>query len=346
MDYKVTVIVPMYNVETYINETIDSVTSQTIFDEIELLIVDDCSTDMSLQLAEQQRKVYPSHIKLIRQPVNSGVSACRNTGLSNANGEYIFFLDSDDVLPHDALENLYQAAVRVGADLVTAPFNKLTEGELEEAGLTRVFPELSMEGHIDILKDPSILYSIFCWGKLYKKSMAENISFPEDISFGEDQTFTITAMLWAKRIYNISEITYHYRNRRDSITKTASTSKALKSSIRVWGIVEDRINSFSLTQKEMLKLFYFESCLLRDIWGPFRQALTLTNIPERHLTLNLLNDWITELPNEYIRKTINSFNSLLEEVKQFFPSMDTTSQQMLIFIFKTVKSKTSEQVIN
>lgn len=345
-DYQITVIVPMYNVELYIEETIDSITAQTMFDEVELLIVDDCSTDASWELAERKRKRFPSNIRLIRQPENAGVSASRNLGLRHANGEYVFFADSDDVLPHDALENLYNAASKAEADLVTAPFDHLVDGAFKEAGLTRVFPELKREGYINIQENPSIMYSIFCWGKLYRKSLIKEMSFHEDISFGEDQIFTISAMLRAENIFNLSDITYHYRGRLGSITKSASSIEALESSIRVGRLVEECIDATSLIQKEMLKGYYFRSCLLRDIWGPIRVALNKADMAERHQTLSLLNGWITDLSSRYIREYISDFNEILKNIGELFPVMDTKTQQLLISILKAIKTKYGQQAVN
>ncbi|MFP7492367.1 glycosyltransferase family 2 protein [Terribacillus saccharophilus] len=345
-DYQITVIVPMYNVESHIEETINSITGQTMFETVEVLIVDDCSTDASWKLAERKRKKYPSNIRLIRQPKNVGVSTCRNLGLKNANGEYIFFADSDDILPHDALEKLYTAASRTGADLITAPFNQLINEEQEEASLTKIFPELKREGDIDIEKSPSIIFSIFCWGKLYKRTLIKEMSFHEDISFGEDQIFTITAMLRANHIFNIPDITYHYRMRLDSITKSATSTQALDSSIRVMKRVEESIDSSSLMQKSTLKSYYFRSSLIRDIWGPFRLALTAASLGERHQTLSLLNDWISGLPDQYIQNFIKDFNEIMKVTSEYFPGMDNKTQQLLVSILRTIKSKYGQPALN
>ncbi|MFS0559814.1 glycosyltransferase family 2 protein [Terribacillus sp. 179-K 1B1 HS] len=343
-NFKVTIIVPMYNVEAYIEEAIDSVIGQSIFHEVELIIIDDCSTDLSFQLAEQKSKQYPTNINLFQQSVNRGVSASRNMGLKHASGEYVFFLDSDDVLPSYAIEKMYNAATRSNADLITAPFQHLIDGELVPLKMMKISP-LSKEGFINLEEEPQILYSIWSCGKLYKKSLLRGLRYPEDINFGEDQPFTITSMLRAKKIYNVADATYYVRPRPGSITRSGQSTKAIKSSIQVWRIVEKRIDSSSVDDKEGLKVFYFNSCLMRDIWGPVRQVLYGNNLSERQLTLSAFLNWVTELSNTYINISIDNFKSIFGEIGEVFGDLDTQSQQLLIALLKTVKSNIGTRTI-
>ena len=115
MDTKISIIMPVYNSEEYMAETLNSILAQT-FQEFELIAVDDGSQDNSVRILQEfQKKI--SHMTILTQE-NSGPSAARNNGLKIAKGEYIYFFDSDDILVDDALEKLYQTAAEEEADLV------------------------------------------------------------------------------------------------------------------------------------------------------------------------------------------------------------------------------------
>src|SRR4051812_6251676 len=121
---KVSVITPVYNVEEYLEETIDSLVNQTL-SPIEIIMIDDGSTDRSPEIIEEYSRRYPNVIFV--QQENSGPGAARNTGLKMARGEYISFVDSDDLLPHDALESMYETALAKKSAIVlgaSLSFNK------------------------------------------------------------------------------------------------------------------------------------------------------------------------------------------------------------------------------
>ena len=112
---KVSVIVPVYNVDLYLVECLDSIINQTL-KEIEIICVDDCSTDNSYMILEEYSKK-DSRIKLIKHKENRGLGPARNTGIENATGEYISFIDSDDYVSLDFLENLYSTAKKFDLDI-------------------------------------------------------------------------------------------------------------------------------------------------------------------------------------------------------------------------------------
>lgn len=124
-NYKVSIIVPVYNVAPYIEECLQSVSCQDTTDELECILVDDCGTDNSVQLAEDFIARYKGHIQfsLLHHKHNQGLSGARNTGLKVAKGKYVYFLDSDDTLAPDCISTLCHLAERHHADIVIGAYN-------------------------------------------------------------------------------------------------------------------------------------------------------------------------------------------------------------------------------
>lgn len=119
---KVSVIVPVYNVEKYLERCIESLWQQTLSD-IEIVLVDDCATDTSPSICDKLA-CQDTRIKVVHKPVNQGLGMARNTGIENASGQYVMFLDSDDTYAPDACERLYSACEENHAEIATGNFNK------------------------------------------------------------------------------------------------------------------------------------------------------------------------------------------------------------------------------
>lgn len=125
MEYRISVIIPIYNVEQYLEQCLDTVANQTVTEGIECIIVDDCGSDNSLKIAERYVKQYQGNIKfhIIRHEQNKGLSGARNTGIAHANGEYLYFLDSDDEITPNCMELMYGLIEKYGkVDLVQGSF--------------------------------------------------------------------------------------------------------------------------------------------------------------------------------------------------------------------------------
>ena len=171
--YHVSVIVPIYNAESTIKRAIDSVINQTIgFDNIELILVDDNSTDNSKKVIEHYANKYPN-IKFIKLSENSGLpSKPRNVGIENSSGEYVMFLDNDDIIIEDCCETLYEAVKKYDADIGYCNiYTKLLDGFYTDCDKSNK--------EISYVKDKSSL-RLTCWGYLIRKEylMDFNIRFP------------------------------------------------------------------------------------------------------------------------------------------------------------------------
>ena len=225
---EISVIIPVYNVEDYLRECLDSICNQT-FDDIEIICVNDGSTDSSPEiLNEYARK--DSRVKIISQN-NQGLAASRNNGYALAQGKYIYFIDSDDYLQEDALEKLYNNAISNDSDMVLFKFQKVDDfknvhkrgvafridnilGDVDYDNLTFTYRDVKKQ----------VMNSAFsaCL-KLYKKEFIDTLdfTFPVGLNF-EDVPVHVMVMIEAERISFVPESLYNYRSNPNSILNSTA----------------------------------------------------------------------------------------------------------------------------
>lgn len=205
---KVSVIVPIYKVEKFIERCVRSLMEQTLAD-IEYIFVDDASPDNSIGILRDVLKEYPHRVpqvKILAHEINRGLPAARNTGLHNAQGEYVVHCDSDDYVETDMMESLYDEAKLKQADIVWCDWF-LT---FERNERYMIQPEYSAS--IDALKGMmSGKMKFNVWNKLVKRSLytSNQISFPDGYGMGEDMTMMML-FVHAERISYIPKAFYHY----------------------------------------------------------------------------------------------------------------------------------------
>lgn len=203
---KVTVIIPIFRVESFIERCARSLMEQTL-DEAEFIFVDDCSPDESMAVLERVLKDYPQRqgqVKVLRHVENRGLPAARNTGLAAATGDYIFHCDSDDYMERDALEAMYETAVRAEADIVYTDWY-LTYPEKER--LMRCPAYSTANEALRGLLHGTMKYNV--WNKLVKRELYNDIRFPEGHGMGEDMTM-ILLFARASKVAYLPKGTYHY----------------------------------------------------------------------------------------------------------------------------------------
>ena len=211
----ISVIIPVYNVRDYIADCIDSMTGQSCKD-MEVIIVDDCGQDDSIAITHQLLDGYEGFsVQWIRHEHNRGLSAARNTGLEAARGEYVFFLDSDDYLSTDCLELQLKTIQKHDADIVV--------GGIEMLGDAGYVPCLNI--YKDTLEVKEIVaaylggsYYMMAWNKLVRRSflLDNHISFVEGL-IHEDEPWSFEVACVARKMAFVSEKTYIYRIRENSI---------------------------------------------------------------------------------------------------------------------------------
>ena len=210
---KISIVVPVYNVEAYVSKCIESIMHQD-YENIEIIVVDDGSTDTSSKICEQYARS-DNRIRLIHQE-NQGLSMARNNGIDIAAGEYIGFVDSDDWIKPDMYSTLYNNAAEHDADISIGNFNYvMPSGEHipfanENTGV-KVFEGIYKVAH-NIRTTNN-----FAWNKLYRKSLFDNIRFPKGKTF--EDIFTMYKLIdAANKIVVSAESKYYYVRRDSSIT--------------------------------------------------------------------------------------------------------------------------------
>lgn len=198
----ISIVTPVYNVEKYLDRCIQSVLKQT-YTNFELILVNDGSTDKSREVCEHWSK-NDSRVKVIHQ-INSGVSAARNTALHVCTGEYITFLDSDDWLESNYLEELYKAMQLSKSDIVCC--NYFSNGEKETVEYRYKSAQISQSEALDCY---SVYYFTSVWGKLFSRDCLQNVLFKKEYYYSEDTLFYTQALLNSHRVVWLEEPLYHY----------------------------------------------------------------------------------------------------------------------------------------
>lgn len=221
---KISVIVPVYNVENYLRECLDSVINQT-FEDIEIICVNDGSTDGSLTILKEYWR-HDSRFTIISQE-NGGLSAARNTGLNVANGDYVYFLDSDDYIELNSLKETHALSQEKDLDMVLFKIISFWDDTKEkfttpyfEMDFLRELVEDNVFNYKDLGKQMYDL-AVTVPGVLFRRDLISNLSFPENLIF-EDNVFFTEAVFNAKRILFYNKHLYYYRMRKDSITNSGS----------------------------------------------------------------------------------------------------------------------------
>lgn len=260
---KVSVIIPVYNVEKYIAKCLDSVLAQT-FSDIEIICVNDGSTDNSLQiLTEYANK--DERIKIITKP-NGGLFSARHVGMVSAVGEYILFVDSDDWIDRTLIEKTIDKIRETNVDVVVFGAYSVKDSNIL-SGMYSVnkIPEkykgkkLSIEDY----KNNLFVFPPTAWCKLYRKKFIDdnNIKFQE-IKDGEDQLFYLHTILCAKNLFVLNENLYYYiKNRAGAIT--SDNKKTSVSPILNLYASEELLNKLNLTDKYINQVInkYFSKTL-------------------------------------------------------------------------------------
>ena len=221
---KISIIIPIYNVEKYLPLCFESLISQTL-KEIEIICINDGSTDNSLEVVKKYAQI-DSRIKIITQD-NQGVSEARNAGISIAQGEYLGMVDPDDWIEPNMFEVLYNKAKKKNADIVECDLIEHRNFNFDNKKIRKlkikcnVFTNIKIKlGNIYNWKNiKTELFNVraYCWNKIYRTNLIKNnINFEGRV--GEDYYFCIEAFLAAKKIVYINKNLYHYVKRENSLS--------------------------------------------------------------------------------------------------------------------------------
>lgn len=228
MTPKISIIVPVYNVELYLNDCINSILKQT-YKNFEVLLINDGSTDSSSKICNELASI-DNRIRVFHKE-NQGVSSARNLGLKEAKGEWICFVDSDDWIDHNTLENILPKENN-DIDFVQFGFKQVNEQKkiIMQSKLPNV--DLKIDKHTYL--STNLYHSAIC-GYLIKLNLIRkyNIIFPDKIKYGEDQAFILKAMTCCHNVYILNKCLYNYRYREGSAMNSSKTFSRAEDHLKV-----------------------------------------------------------------------------------------------------------------
>lgn len=243
----VSIIIPIYNVEKYVKNCLESVFNQS-YRNIEIIIVDDKGTDNSMKIVRKVMVDCPFTYLIITQERNCGVSEARNIGIKNSSGDYIFFLDSDDLITSNCIELLYNNIKQYEADMLISNYDFLYEKDFDE-----VLKKAINNKNIDVSLVNYYEENDYVWNILYKKDLIVNnkIYFEKDIRLAEDALWITLIQFKAKKIIRINAQTYFYRiTNQSACISLCSKEKYVNNLILVIEKLFEYISSGKFSNKE------------------------------------------------------------------------------------------------
>jgi glycosyltransferase involved in cell wall biosynthesis len=303
----ISIIVPVFNSEKYLEDCIKSILSQT-FRDFELILINDGSADKSGELCEYFQS-QDSRVKVIHQK-NQGVSAARNAGLSISNGKYIGFVDSDDTIEFDMYESLYKCALEYEADISACRFRRINENERNQSSNSGEIKVYNKDEGLSAFLKQEISGSI-C-DKIYKHELIKNKKF-EGVLY-EDLLFNFFAMKDANRIVFQNDFKYNYFVRSGSASNSKFSSKHLDTILftkKILKVVQEEFPSH-LEEAKNLDFIYNLS---------FLNLILLSNhksYPKEYsIVLNNLNRYSNFIKNSKIVKLKHRIAYYLFQINPF-----------------------------
>ena len=295
MNPKISVIIPLYNAKKYIRQCLISVLSST-FKDYEVLVVDDCSTDNSVAEVEKFLPHFDGRLKILSTEKNSGGSGIpRNIGIKNSLGKYVTFIDNDDMILPDTLENFFAVAEKFNADVVCAE-KYFTCGDAVSGKNFKVRIAGAVEDLVDepesinfnerLQRDLSEKFFITPWGKLYRRDFltANKIYFPQ-MKFAEDVTFCFKCLCLAKNFILTPHITNIHRDLANSAARIILDSR---DGVKLW---------LKVLTENISELYNFMSGL--EFESELRHAVLKFYIGKH---FNMIKNLFQEVPSHDVQK--------------------------------------------
>jgi CDP-glycerol glycerophosphotransferase len=285
---RISVVVPIYNVEDFLDPCLTSLAEQTVTD-LDVVMVDDGSTDRSADIAREWERS-DGRFRLVTRP-NGGLSAARNTGADHAEGEYLAFVDSDDVLPPNAYELLLGALERTGSAFASGNVHRLTRfGASQSKFVARTFDQTRFKTHVT--KFRPLLYDRTAWNKLWRRSFWEKhgFRFPEGRLY-EDIPVTLPAHFLAKSVDVIADTVYLWRIREGgelSITQRRLEPRALLDRLQSVSEVSERLRSLGPRGAKG----WYEQTVVADDLRYYLNALDIADDEYRALFMDRVNAYL------------------------------------------------------
>lgn len=326
MEKKVSVIIPVYNVEKYLERCVYSVLNQT-FKEFELLLVDDGSTDDSGKISKRFAEAYPETVRYMHQS-NGGSGAARNTGIRNAKGDVIVFVDSDDYIHENMLFEMYNMMEKDNLDIVICDYQRVNEyGEI-----TDIHREHLIEGKsFKLNEEKKLLFAdpSSC-NKMLKKSLfiENDIYFPKKVWYAEDMRTIVKIFAVSNSIGYLSTPFYNYFTRSDSKMNTVNIERQEE----VVEAVDDLLDFFE--QKGICEQYYEELEFLA-IQHIFVYAIArIAKMDYKSILICKFRDYITDKFPNYKN---NKYIKLLSKKEKLFFKLVLYKLTWVIAILTKIK---------
>ena len=261
--YKISVVIPVYNSSAFINRCMNSLYNQDFKKPFEIIIIDDASTDNTLEMIKKWNLLNISFFSL---DLNSGPSAARNIGIKHAKGEYIYFLDADDAIQINTFSKLYKAAKNESYDIVFADAKKIEKKKDQSTNIflfnkSKIFYKKNILHELKKRFYDPLFYGglIGCTGRLIKRSILikNKVFFNEKLRITEDETFSWTILAYVKKAKYIKEKLYSYYINPNVKTAVAAGFRYKLSISKyklVSKVVKKTFKQFNLKKKEINKL--------------------------------------------------------------------------------------------
>ncbi len=288
---KVTIIIPVYNVEKYLREAIDSAINQT-YKNLEIILIDDGSTDNSGKICDEYAKL-DDRIKVIHK-INGGLSDARNAGLDNATGKYIMFLDSDDFFELDAAEKMYNEIEEKDADYVIGNYINVTdEGEKWERPVFDLEKFKPFKLSIYDYKNSFFIMNSGVWNKIFKKEFIDKLNLRFVLGLpAEDAIFTTYCFMKAEKVYYTPHIVLNYRQRAEGSISNSCSRKYFDGINKAYRIIYENFRD----NGHLGYYRYFYSKSMNYIMYKFIDSVLLTDEERKEILQEML--WFYKLTIE------------------------------------------------
>lgn len=216
----VSIVVPIYNVEKYLQRCVDSLLNQT-YEEVEILLVDDCSTDGSFEIARKYEEKYPEKCKYIKRETNGGLAAARNSGIKEATGTWLGFVDSDDWIENTCVEKVMKVAKEEASDIVVFDFYKIWDDGKKVRDHSLNYLSTASDNKLKV----ALIRNHACM-KFFRKEffLESHLMFPEDLKRAEDMGIIVPLLTKTTKISILDEPVYYYYQRSQSLSNSKCTN--------------------------------------------------------------------------------------------------------------------------
>ena len=320
---KVSIIVPVWGVEKYIDKCLDSLVNQTL-EDIEIIVVNDESPDNSQKIIDKYVKKYPKKVISLKQK-NGGQGSARNNGLKHAKGEYIGYVDSDDYIELDMYEKLYNVAKKKKLDIaICSSYNVYETGNK--------YVELEKE-FFEVGKINAFFGKMAVWNKIYKRNLFINeIEFRSKVWY-EDLDFTVKMILNSRKIGYVNEPLYDYLIREGSTMNNNNIQRNLE-------IIDAFDNILSYMENNVKYKKYYPEIEYLAIYHIFIAAIVRVinancNNNKKYIINELRNYVVSKFPNYYK----NKYLKLLDRNKKIVYNLVRLKQYWLIKLIFSLKER-------